>query len=181
MKIKQCHPGCSWHIFNSARSLFKAKPEQAIAVFPKAALCLCLCFSCRRAVMGFWLPRVAWLKSGCQSRGKRHGLQGESLAGAGARWAREPAQPQERWWQTRSLSVARCQWICRVLSAKNYPWVPPCRGRGEQPARRTDAHLDSFNACTARMTSATGCQIAQFERFSRRVPFCFCSSCIANT
>lgn len=88
MKIKQCHPGCSWHVFNSARSFFKAKPERAIAVFPKAALCLCLCFSCRRAVMGCWLPRVAWLKSGCRGRGKRNrprgAVPGLGLAGRGS-------------------------------------------------------------------------------------------------
>lgn len=91
MKIKQCHPGCSWHIFNSARSFFKAKTEYAIAVFPKAALCLCLCFSCRRAVMGCWLPRVAWLKSGCRGWGKRRrpwgAVQGLGPAGRGSRAA----------------------------------------------------------------------------------------------
>lgn len=58
------------------------------------------------------------------------------------------------------------------------PSLPRERGAA---AAGTDAHLDSFNACTARVTSGTGCQIAQFERSSRRVPFCFCGSCITNT
>lgn len=122
MKIERCRPGCSWHIWNSARSFFTAKPERAVAVLPKAALCLRLCFCCRRAMMGCWLPRVAWLKSGCRGWGKRTRPRGSARAG----WER---QRPERQRQTpsvlarpaaadRCVETSRQRSILRPLSAE---------------------------------------------------------------
>lgn len=124
MKIQRCRPGCSWHISNSARSFFTAKPERAMAVFPKAALCLRLCFCCRRAMMGCWLPRAAWLKSGCRGWGRGPG-RGDPHAGWGCLGEERP----ERQRQAPSYRPAAADRF--VESSRQRSILPPLFAEGE--------------------------------------------------
>lgn len=92
MKIKQCHPGCSWHIFNSARSLFKAKPERAIAVFfSEGSFVFVSVFLLSESSDGILVATGCVAEMRCQSRAERSGLQAgsraERTASRACRWA----------------------------------------------------------------------------------------------